>query len=111
MVDRHLSSGPAKLCQAFGIGRADDGADLVTGDKDLVIADDGTPPPARSAISGRVGVASAAEVPWRWWVEGDLNVSRGTSRVTGSITSSPRSAEPHLGPSTYAFRGECCVAP
>jgi len=81
VVDRHLSSGPAKLCQAFGIGRADDGADLVTGDKDLVIADDGTPPPARPAISGRVGVASAAEVPWRWWVEGDLNVSRGTSRV------------------------------
>ncbi len=81
VVDRHLTSGPARLCQAFGIGRADDGADLVTGDRDLVIADDGTPPPVRAAVSGRVGVATAGEVPWRWWVEGDQNVSRGASRV------------------------------
>jgi DNA-3-methyladenine glycosylase len=76
VTDRHLTSGPAKLCQAFGIGRADDGADLVTGDRDLVVIDDGTPPPARPASSGRVGVASAAEVLWRWWVKGDTNVSR-----------------------------------
>jgi DNA-3-methyladenine glycosylase len=84
VADRHLASGPAKLCQAFGIGRADDGADLVTGDEDLVVVDDGTSPPARPGISGRVGVASAAEVPWRWWVEGDTNVSRGLSR--GAVT-------------------------
>jgi DNA-3-methyladenine glycosylase len=85
VVDRHLASGPAKLCQAFGIGRGDDGADLVTGDEDLVVVDDGTPPPARPAISGRVGVASATEVPWRWWVEGDVNVSRGPSRVAVNL--------------------------
>ncbi|HUC36661.1 MAG TPA: DNA-3-methyladenine glycosylase [Acidimicrobiales bacterium] len=74
---RQLTSGPAKLCQAFGIGRTDDGADLVTGDKDLVIADDGLSPPQRPGNSGRVGVAKAADVPWRWWLQGDANVSRG----------------------------------
>jgi DNA-3-methyladenine glycosylase len=85
VVDRHLTSGPAKLCQAFGIGRSDDGADLVTGDKDLVVVDDGIPPPVRPAISGRIGVASATEVPWRWWVQGDVNVSRGPSRAAVNL--------------------------
>ena len=38
-------SGPAKLCQAFGIDRRHDGADLVTADRGVTIVDDGTPPP------------------------------------------------------------------
>lgn len=75
--DRQLASGPAKLCQALSITRVDDGADLVRGDRDLVVADDGTPPPAEPPSSPRVGLAVAAEVPWRWWVEGDPNVSKG----------------------------------
>ena len=79
LADRDLASGPAKLCQAFEIGRADDGADLVTGNNDLVVVDDGVPPPSRPGNSARVGVAAAAEVPWRWWSEGDVNVSRGPS--------------------------------
>jgi DNA-3-methyladenine glycosylase len=80
VVDRDLASGPAKLCQAFGIARGEDGADLVEGDRDLVFMDDGTPPPACPGTSGRVGVTSAGEVPWRWWVEGDTNVSRPSRR-------------------------------
>jgi len=80
VVDRQLASGPAKLCQAFGISGADDGADLVTGDKDLVIVDEGLSSPKRVGNSGRVGVSRAAEVTWRWWVEGDANVSRDASR-------------------------------
>lgn len=75
--DLHLASGPAKLCQAMSITRVDDGADLVKGDRDLVIADDGVHPPAEPPSSPRVGLTVAAEVPWRWWVEGDPNVSKG----------------------------------
>jgi DNA-3-methyladenine glycosylase len=72
-----LTNGPAKLCQAFGLDRAFDGADLVEGDRGLVIADDGTPPPRRPGNSTRVGLAAGREHPWRWWVPGNPYVSKG----------------------------------
>ena len=77
--DRDLCSGPAKLCQAFGITGAHDGADLVTGDRDVVIADDGVAPPADPVVGRRVGlsVGRGDEHPWRWFVPDDPNVSRG----------------------------------
>src|SRR6476469_6213097 len=74
--DRDLCNGPAKLCQAFGLDRAHDGADLVTVDRGVTIADDDTPPPSRPANSRRVGLTAGAEHPWRWFVDGDVNVSR-----------------------------------
>jgi DNA-3-methyladenine glycosylase len=80
VADRDLGNGPGKLCQAMGIDLGDDGADLVSGDRDLVLAEDGTPPPRRPGVSGRVGLAVAADRPWRWWVEGDPNVSRAPRR-------------------------------
>jgi len=73
--DRDLCSGPAKLCQAFGLDRAHDGADLVTGDQGIVIVDDGVRPPRRPGNSLRIGLTAGAEHPWRWYVEGDPNVS------------------------------------
>jgi DNA-3-methyladenine glycosylase len=76
--ERDLASGPAKLCQALGIGRAQDGADLLTGDRGVTLLDDGTPPPAGRALANgvRIGVAAGAEQAWRWWVAGDPHVSR-----------------------------------
>jgi DNA-3-methyladenine glycosylase len=74
--DQDLCSGPAKLAQAFGLDRAFDGADLVTGNTGVVIADDGTAPPAKPGNSTRVGLRAGAEHPWRWFVEGDDHVSR-----------------------------------
>jgi DNA-3-methyladenine glycosylase len=53
--DRDLLSGPARLAQAFGVDRAYDGADLVTGP--LRIVDDGTPPPRRPCVTTRIGLA------------------------------------------------------
>jgi DNA-3-methyladenine glycosylase len=79
--DRHLASGPAKLCQAMGITGVDDGADLVTGEGGLRIVDDGVAPPGRPGVSGRVGLRHAADSPWRWWVPGDRHVSRGGRRA------------------------------
>jgi DNA-3-methyladenine glycosylase len=74
--DRDLLSGPAKLCQAFGLSGVDDGADLVRGE--TVLADDGTAPPEHPDVGPRVGLAAGKgdEFPWRWWVPGDPNVSR-----------------------------------
>jgi len=80
--DVDLTSGPAKLCQAMGIDAAEDGADLVTGDHGLRVVDDGVAPPAQPGVSGRVGIRHAAELPWRWWVPGDPNVSK--ARVSGT---------------------------
>ena len=72
-----LANGPAKLCQAFAVTGADDGADLVLGDRSLVLVDDGTPPPARPGVSGRVGITVGDKEPWRFFVPGDRHVSRG----------------------------------
>ena len=74
--DVQLTSGPAKLCQAMGIGRADDGADLVGGTEGLRVVDDGVAPPTQPASSGRVGIRHAADRQWRWWVRDDPNVSK-----------------------------------
>ena len=74
--DRDLCSGPARLCQAFGIGRAQDGVDLVTGVGGLSIVDDGVAPPEDPTVTTRVGIRHAAEEPWRWYVPGNPNVSR-----------------------------------
>jgi len=74
--DRDLCSGPARLCQAFGIGRAQDGVDLVTGASGLSIVDDGVAPPADRVVATRIGIRHAAEEPWRWYVRGNPNVSK-----------------------------------
>ena len=74
--DRDLCSGPARLCQAFGIGRAQDGADLVTADRGFTILDDGVPPPADPVVGPRIGIRHAADAPWRWHVRGHAHVSR-----------------------------------
>jgi DNA-3-methyladenine glycosylase len=77
---RDLARGPARLCQALDIDRSQDGADVCVPDSPLRVRwlDAGTT--VRSAqkkvASGpRVGVSSAAEVPWRFWIEGEPTVS------------------------------------
>ena len=83
VADRQLTNGPAKLCQALAITRAEDGADVVSGHGAVRIVDDGVPPPAAPGVSGRVGVSVAADRPWRWWVPDDPNVSRGRFLLPG----------------------------
>jgi len=73
--DRDLCSGPAKLCQALGIDRDQDGLDLVRGDE-VGVYDDGTPPPTVPGVSARIGISVAVDEPWRWFVPGDPNLSR-----------------------------------
>jgi DNA-3-methyladenine glycosylase len=87
-TDRELCAGPARLCQAMGINRAMDGADLVTGADGVRIFSDGTPPPAKPQVTTRIGLsdrsADATTYPWRFLVPGDRNVSRPASRLIDS---------------------------
>ena len=90
VAPRDLARGPARLCQALGIDRSLDGADVcATGSplrvragagnpaRSAVLAPGDDPPetPRRIVTGPRVGVSSAAEIPWRFWVEGDPTVS------------------------------------
>jgi DNA-3-methyladenine glycosylase len=74
--DRDLCSGPAKLCQAFGITGAHDGVDLLHGE--VLLLDDGTPPPVSPLVTTRIGLSPGRgdEHPWRFAVAGDPNLSR-----------------------------------
>jgi DNA-3-methyladenine glycosylase len=74
--DRDLCRGPARLCQAMGIDRAQDGIDLVDGAGGFSIVDDGVPPPEAPVVTLRVGITRATDQPWRWYVPGDPHVSR-----------------------------------
>jgi len=97
MRDRDLARGPARLCQALGIDRSLDGADvcghgssmgigppqlkgaagLANGARVPAAHDSATtaaePPQIRTGP--RVGVIQAAERPWRYWLAGDNHVS------------------------------------
>lgn len=73
---RDLCSGPAKLCQALGIDKNDNGADLVSADRGISITDDGATPPSQPGQSPRIGLSAGQEHPWRWFVTGDINLSR-----------------------------------
>ena len=72
--DAQLASGPARLCQAMGIDGACNGIDLTRGP--VRVLDDGTPPPAEPGISSRIGLTAGGDLPWRFTVPGDPNLSR-----------------------------------
>jgi DNA-3-methyladenine glycosylase len=74
--DIDLANGPAKLCQAFAVDRAQDGVDLV-GTGPLRIVSDGCTPPSEPGTSSRVGIRVGVDRPWRFFVAGDPHVSRG----------------------------------
>jgi DNA-3-methyladenine glycosylase len=80
VATRDLARGPARLCQALDIDRSLDGADVCTGQSALRVSWPSASPTARSgerkvACGPRVGVSAAAEVPWRFWLEGEPTVS------------------------------------
>ena len=73
---RLLCSGPGRLCQAFAVGRPQNGADVVRGAEVRIEA--GIPAGAEQVLAGpRVGIRVAADRPWRFVVAGSRFVSRG----------------------------------
>jgi DNA-3-methyladenine glycosylase len=77
-AERELARGPARLCQALAIGRAENGADVCDPAGPLqVLAPAGFAGLPAGAISSgpRVGVRLGAEAPWRFWLTGERAVS------------------------------------
>jgi DNA-3-methyladenine glycosylase len=73
---RELCSGPARLCQAFGVDRSFDGSDLVRGG-DMWIAEGAPVASSAIAVGPRVGIRVGRELPWRFSVKDDPFVSKG----------------------------------
>jgi DNA-3-methyladenine glycosylase len=74
-TDNELARGPARLASALALGPAHNGLDLCDPDSGLVLQPaDG--PPGRISTGPRVGLARAADRPWRYWITGDPTVSQ-----------------------------------
>jgi DNA-3-methyladenine glycosylase len=75
-----LCNGPGRLTQALGLDLAKDGHDLRGGD--LTISRGG-PPGGEIVATSRVGITRGAELPWRYLVLGDANVSVAPKTLEG----------------------------
>jgi DNA-3-methyladenine glycosylase len=71
-----LTSGPARLCQAFGVTRdRDNGADLTSPKSDLQIQDDGFVA-SDVLVTPRIGISKDADRPARFLLAGNSFVSK-----------------------------------
>lgn len=73
VADEHLARGPGNLAQALGITADDKGVDVRHHAQIRL----GSPPHRTPEIQAgpRVGIAEAADWPWRFWIPGDPTVS------------------------------------
>jgi len=72
--DRDLAAGPAKLMQVLALNRAANDTSVIDGTGPATLSS-GTEAPVKIAAGPRVGVTSALDVPWRFWIAGDPTVS------------------------------------
>ena len=73
---RLLTRGPARLCEALAIDRRLDGWDLTRGKRVWIAEDHSFERPGDIAVSPRIGVTSAKELPYRFFLAGNPYVSR-----------------------------------
>jgi len=74
-VLKKISSGPGRMCEAFGITRArDNGKSLASSRSDLRIVDDGYRV-RRVMVTPRVGIVKAADEPLRYFIANNPFVS------------------------------------
>ena len=81
--DSGLAAGPAKLMQVLSLNRAANDTSVIDGTGPATLTP-GSSPAGSIAAGPRVGVTSALDVPWRFWIAGDPTVStyrRHTPRV------------------------------
>jgi DNA-3-methyladenine glycosylase len=91
--DTDLASGPARLCLALGIDMAQNGVDVCTDGSELLVTSTIASYERKICHGPRVGISSAADLPWRYWIDGDPTVSRYRAHVPRRgkpVTPSPR---------------------
>jgi DNA-3-methyladenine glycosylase len=71
---RILCAGPGRLTQAFGVSRADNGLDLVSG-SELFVTEGTAARGDEIGVGRRIGITVATEKPWRFHVIGSPFVS------------------------------------
>lgn len=85
--DRDLARGPARLTRTLAIDGSLDGTDVVSGAVQVLV---GLPVADEVVRTGpRVGVVAGAELPWRFWIDGEPTVSAyrpAARRARGSPT-------------------------
>ncbi len=98
IAERELACGPARLCQALGIDRAQNGLDAVDPSSPLRIragaADGG---PFEISRGPRVGISVATDRPWRFWLTGDPTVSVYRPHVPRVRPSQSKAVSPSAG--------------
>lgn len=73
-IPSNLANGPAKLCQALGIRREQNGTDLLG--EDIHVLDAPRLPASRIGLSTRIGIQKGKEKKWRFFVRGSDWLSR-----------------------------------
>ena len=79
--ERHLTSGPGKLCAALGITRQLDGADLCNPASLILVAENQQKPETLKQLAPpvqttRIGISKAADWPLRWYLGGSPYISK-----------------------------------
>jgi DNA-3-methyladenine glycosylase len=83
------ANGPARLCRVLGIGREQNRLDLTDGDR-LWVERGRLRSGERIVQTTRVGIRSAVDLPWRFYIAGSPGVSRRDRAAEGTASASLR---------------------
>lgn len=70
----NLTNGPGKLCQAFGINRNHNGADLLG--NEIYIINQPKLKTEEIGVSTRIGISRSVDLQWRFFIKGNPYVSK-----------------------------------
>jgi len=80
-----LCNGPGRLTQALGVNLTKDGHDLSDGDLNISCGES----PGEIVVTTRIGITRGTELPWRYLVYGDENVSIRPKTIEGRVFRGP----------------------
>ncbi len=69
----NLTNGPAKFCQAFGVGKKENTRPVAG---TFAIYDAPDVPSEAIGVSGRIGIRNGTELPWRFYIKDSPFVSK-----------------------------------